>query len=395
MIFFSQLAALVLMNLRGIPKRWGSALSAVFGIAGVVMVLVGVLSIAQGFRRTLASSGREDTALVMRSGSDTEMMSGLSREESRLVADAPGIQRTDSGTLVSPELYVIINLPKRGTGSDANVPLRGVARSARDIRDDFQLLEGRYFEWGRNEVVVGLGAAMEFEGLQVGDTIQVGPARWQVVGLFSSGGGIAESEIWCDAGVLQGAYRRGETFQSVRARLESPEDFQMFKDALDADPRLNVKVVRETEYYQEQSELLYNLVTGLGYFIAVLMSVGAAFGALNTMYNAVVSRAREIATLRAIGFKGMPVIISILLEAMVLAAIGGLIGAIAAHALFDDFRAATLNFASFSQVTFAFEVDNTLLISGLGWALLIGLVGGLFPAIHIVRQPLANALREM
>ena len=394
MRFLSQIFAVTEFNVRTLPERKGASAAALFGIAGVVAVLVGVLSIAQGFRHAMSVSGKPDTAVVLRSGADTEMMSGLSRDITRIVADSEGVARNASGPMASAELFVIINLPKVGTGKDANVPLRGVERAAFDVRDDVAIIEGRPFEWGKNEVIVGVGANREFVGLDLGATIPVGRESWNVVGLFSSNGGIAESEIWTDAGVLQPAYRRGNSFQAVYAKLESPGAFQDFKDRLTTDPRLNVKVVRQTDYYAEQSTTIYNMITGLGTLVAGLMGVGAVFGALNTMYSAVSSRTREIATLRALGFSGGPVVVSVLLEALVLALVGGVIGAGLAYFVFDGFRAATINWQSFSQVAFAFDVTPGLLVEGIVYAALIGLVGGLFPAIRAARLPIATALRE-
>jgi putative ABC transport system permease protein len=356
--------------------------------------MVGVLSIAEGILRTMQNSAAPDNAVVLRSGSNSEMMSILLGDDTRIISEAPGVARNASGALASPELFVVINLTKRSTGTDANVPLRGVTRPALDVHDDFRIVQGRMFEWGRNEVVVGVGAQIEFNGLDIGSTIEVAQENWPVVGIFDTGGGLAETEIWVDASVLQPAYRRGNSYQSVYAKLESPEAFTEFKDALTSDPRLNVKPMREADYYAEQSTMLYNLVTGLGTLIAVIMGLGAAFGALNTMYTAVSARAREIATLRALGFHSGPVVVSVLMESLLLALVGGLIGAALAWLAFDGFRAATLNFSSFSQVAFAFDVNAGLLVRGIAFALIIGLIGGLFPAVRAARQPVSEALRE-
>lgn len=389
-----QIATLAAVNVRTLPQRFGASASSVFGIAGVVAVLVGVLSIGEGFRRAMNVSGKADTAIVLRSGADTEMMSGLSRDDTRIVSDTEGLARGQEGPLASSELFVVINLPKRSTGTDANVPLRGIEAAAFDVRGDIQIVRGRAFEWGKNEVIAGLGASEEFAGLDLGASIPVGKENWKVVGIFSAGGGIAESEIWTDASVLQPAYRRGNSFQAVYAKLERPDEFQAFKDRLTANPRLNVKVVRQTDYYAEQSTLIYNLITGLGTLIAGLMGIGAVFGALNTMYSAVSARTREIATLRALGFGAGPVVISVLLEGLFLALVGGVVGASLAYFAFDGFRAATINWQSFSQVAFAFDVTPRLLAEGIVYAALIGLVGGLFPAIRAARLPIAAALRE-
>jgi len=356
--------------------------------------MVGVLSIAEGILHTMESSAAPDNVVVLRSGSSSEMMSILIGDDTRIISEAPGLARSDIGSLASPELFVVINLTKRGTGTDANVPLRGVTRTALEVRDNFRIVEGRMFEWGLNEVVVGVGAHMEFNGLEIGSTIPVAQEDWPVVGMFEIGGGLAETEIWVDASVLQPAYRRGNSYQSVYAKLESPEAFSEFKDALTADPRLNVRPMREVDYYAEQSAMLYSLVTGLGTLIAVIMGLGAVFGALNTMYTAVSARAREIATLRALGFHSGPVVISVLAESLLLALAGGAIGAALAWWAFDGFRAATLNFASFAQVAFAFDVTPSLLVRGTLFALIIGFLGGLLPAVRAARQPVSEALRE-
>jgi putative ABC transport system permease protein len=393
--WISQVFSVTWFSMRSVPQRKGSSVAAMLGIAGVVAVMVGVLSIAQGIVKTMESSAGGSNAVVLRSGSDSEMMSGLGGDETRIISEAPGIARDETGALASPELFVIINLPMRTTGTDANVPLRGVQNQAAKIRNDFKLIEGRMFEWGLNEVIVGTGAREQFSGLQVGSSIEVGQEQWPVVGVFQASGGVAESEIWVDAAVLQSAYRRGNSYQSVYVKLNSPDAFDSFRDSLTSDPRLNIKSIRESDYYAGQSEMIYNLITGLGTLIAVIMGLGAVFGALNTMYTAVSARTREIATLRALGFRSGPVIISVLSESLLLAFLGGLIGAGLAWLAFDGFRTATLNWSSFSAITFAFDVNTVLLAQGIVFAILIGLVGGLFPAIRAARQPVAHALREL
>ena len=393
--WFAQIGSITKFGLMGIPQRRGAVAATVIGIAGVVAVLVGVLSIATGFRRAMAASGSPDAAIVLRSGADSEMVSGFGRNETRLIADAPGVARNAQGPLASAELFVIVNLPKRSTGTDANVPLRGVEGAAVQVRDNLKITEGRMFEWGKNEVVVGVGAAREFGGLEIGSTIKVGRDTWPVVGIFSANGGVAESEIWTDAKVLQAAYNRGDSFQSVYARLVSAEAFQQFKDALTSNPQLNVKVLRQSEHYAAQSEALTRLITTLGFLIASLMAVGAVFGALNTMYSAVAARTREIATLRALGFGSGAVVVAVMIESLLVALLGGVVGGGLAYFAFNNFHAATMNWQSFSQVTFAFAVTPALLVRGVIWATVIGLIGGLLPAIRAARQPIAAALREL
>lgn len=393
--WFSQVASITKFGLTSVPQRRGAVAATVIGIAGVVAVLVGVLSIAAGFRQAMTVSAAPDGAIVMRSGADSEMVSGFGHDETRIIADAPGIARSADGPQASSELYVIIDLPKRSTGTDANVPLRGVEPAAFDVRDHLKVIQGRMFDWGKDEVIVGRGAAREFAGLDVGSTIQVGRYQWPVVGMFSADGGVAESEIWTDARVLQAAYSRGDSFQSVSVRLTSPGAFQKFKDWLTTNPQLNVQVIRQSDYYAQQSQTLTLLITTLGYLIAVLMAVGAVFGALNTMYSAVAARTREIATLRALGFGGGAVVVSLLLESLLLALAGGVIGGTLACLAFNNFHTSTMNFQSFSQVTFAFRVTAHLLVEGIVWALIIGLIGGLFPAWRAARLPIASALREL
>jgi putative ABC transport system permease protein len=354
-----------------------------------------VLSIAEGFQRVMERGASPDVALVLRTGSDTEMSSGLEMDATRIVKDAPGVLRTATGPVASAELYVVVDVPKRSTGTDANVPLRGVEGAAVSVRDNLKITEGRMFAWGKNEVIVGVGAARAFEGLEVGGTVKVGSARWPVVGVFTANGGIAESEIWTDAKVLQDAYHRGDSFQSVYARLASPEAFQDFKDALTTNPRLSVKVERQSEHFAEQSTAITTLITTLGFLIAALMAIGAVFGALNTMYSAVATRTREIATFRALGFGRGAILVALMIESLVVALVGGAIGGTLAYLAFNNFHAATMNWQSFSQVTFAFAVTPHLLTQGIAWAIGIGFLGGLLPALRAARIPIAAALREI
>jgi putative ABC transport system permease protein len=391
----SQIVAVTGVNLKSIRERAGSSAVAIIGIAGVVVVFVSVLSIAEGFRAAMAKAGDPQRIIVMRTGSDTEMTSGLSGEDARLIMDTPGILKGSSGPLASAELFVIVNHPLARSGTDANVPLRGVSPNVLQVRPEVKIVEGRMFETGRNEIVVGRAASRQFMNLSVGNTVRWGENSWQVVGVFDANGSVAESELWCDARVLQPAYRRGNSYQSVYARLESIDSFQSVKDAMTADQRLRVTVIREPEYYAEQSRVLQSLVRYVGFAIAGLMGVGAVFGAVNTMYNAVASRTREIATLRALGFKGLPVVISVLTEAVVLSLIGGAIGGLLAYAAFDGYQTATMNWQSFSQVAFAFAVTPALLAQAMIYATIIGLLGGLLPAWKAARMPVVTALREL
>lgn len=390
-----QVVAVTSMSLAALPQRLGTAAVAVVGIGGVVSVLVAVLSISEGFRAALALSGQEDVAIVLRGGSTDELASGLTLDATRYVADAPGIVQGPRGPLASPELYVIVDLPMRSTGTNANVPLRGVGPEAYAIRGEFRIVEGRPFRRGMNEVVVGRGAAAQFAGLAVGKPVMFGRTPWLVTGIFEDGGSVAESEIWTDATVLQGAYNRGSSFQSVRVRLPGPGQLEALERHLAADPRFNLTVRTEREFLESQSRVLVTIVRTLGALIALLMGVGAVFAALNTMYSAVASRTREIATLRALGFGATPVVASVLFEALVLGLLGGLLGGALAYVGFNGAQASTLNFQSFSQVAFAFAVTPGLLATGLAYAMLLGLVGGLLPALRAARMPVTAGLREL
>lgn len=391
----TQIRAITSMNLRNMSQRLASSAVALIGIAGVVTVLIGVLSISEGFRAVLDLSGADDVAIVLRSGSTDEMSSGLTQEQTRLIADAPDVQRDAEGPVASPELYVVIDVPLRSTGTGANVPLRGVGPQAEKLRQDFRIVAGRNFTPGTFEVIAGRGAAAQFEGLSVGNTLRWGTTQWRVTGIFEDRGSVAESEIWTDATILQGAYNRGNTYQSTRVKLTDAGALQSFKDTLTRDPRLNVRIFTEKQYYEEQSRLLVTLVRTLGTFIALLMGLGAIFAALNTMYSAVSARTREIATLRALGFGPLPLVVSVLAEALLIGLTGGIIGMLVAYFAFNGLRASTLNFASFSQITFAFTVTPKLLLQGLAYALILGLAGGLLPGLRAARLPITAGLREM
>jgi putative ABC transport system permease protein len=378
MNWLSQIIAVTGVTLRSIPQRLGSSVVAIIGIGGVVIVFTAVLSIADGFRAAMRGTGDPQTVIVMRSGSDTEMTSGFGGEEARLITEAPFIEQGPEGPHASPELFVIVGHPLKRSGTDANVPLRGLTAIALKVRPKVRIVEGRMFTPGTSEIVVGHAASRQFTGLT-----------------FDAGGSVSESEIWCDAKVLQPVYRRGNSYQSVYVRLTSADSFQQFKDSLTTNPRLNVTVVREPDYYAQQSQVMQTIIRTIGFVIAALMGLGAIFGALNTMYSAVANRTREIATLRALGFGGSPVVVSVLIEAVLLSLIGGLIGGGLAWAAFDGYQTATMNFQSFSQVAFAFKVGPDLLARGLLYAMIMGFLGGLFPAIRAARMPVVTALRQL
>jgi len=393
--WLNQLAAVTSMNLRNLPARFGTSLVAVVGIGGVVAVLVSLLSMGEGFRAALELSGRDDVALVLRGGSSDELSSAFGRDQVSIIAAAPGIVRDERGAVASPEFYTIVDLPMRSTGTAANVPFRGVTARAPLVRDGFRIIAGRMFEPGKDEVVVGRGAFAQFGNVDLGREVTWGSHVWRVVGVFEAGGSVSESEVWTDLSVLQGVYRRGNSVQVVRARLESPAALETLERWLDADPRLDASVRSERDFYADQSRILVTMIRYVGTTIAVLMGIGAVFAALNTMYSTVSSRTREIATLRALGFGAAPVVASVLLEAMILGLLGGVVGGALVYLGLNGYQASTLNWASFSQLTFAFTVTPALLVTGLGYSLILGLVGGLLPALRAARMPVTAGLREL
>jgi putative ABC transport system permease protein len=331
----------------------------------------------------------------MRNGSTSELTSGLSNEQTLLIANAPGVLKDGDSAVMSAELYVVVDVKKRSTQTDANVPFRGIQPRAFDVRQHVHMAEGRMFEEGKNEIVVGRAAQQEFAGLNLGETIRFGQTDWSIVGTFDAGGSVSESELWTDVRVLQNAYRRGNSFQSVRARLESPQSIETLRQALADDPRIDPDVVTEREYYASQSEGLVRFIKLIGYPLTFLMAIGAIFGALNSMYSSVSVRGKEIATLRALGFGPTAVLVSTVVESILLALAGGVLGGLLAYVVFNGFQVSTLNGPSFSQVVFDFAVTPDLLIQGMQAALIIGVVGGFFPAIRAARLPVALALREL
>ena len=392
----SQIIAVTGVNIRSIPARLGSSTVAVIGIAGVVLVFVAVLSIAEGVNATMKASGDPNLVLILRAGSDTEMTSGFGGDSVRVIQDAPGIARDGSGTpLTSPELFVVVDHPLKRSGSPANVPLRGVSPEAFKVHNKLKIVDGRNIEFGRNEIIAGRAAANQFVNLNVGTTLKWGESTWTLVGIFDDGGSVSESELWCDVKVLQPAYRRGNSYQSVYARLTSPDSYQQLKDSLTSNPQLTVTPMRASDYYGSQTEVLQGIIRTIGGIIAVLMGVGAVFGAVITMYTAVASRTREIATLRALGFGSIPVVFSVIAESILLGIVGGVIGGAIAWLAFDGYQTATMNFQSFSQIAFSFAVTPQLLLTALVISLVMGTAGGLLPAIRAATLPVVTALREL
>ncbi|MFI4968206.1 MAG: ABC transporter permease [Gammaproteobacteria bacterium] len=388
-----QLYTVCLLNFGNLKARLDSSLVAVIGFTGVIMVFVAVFAIRDGFDSTLRESGSPDVAVVLRGGAGAEVNSVLSVNDAKQVAGAPGIKAGANGPVASDELLVQLSMPKIDSGTDANVPFRGVDAEAFLVHDKVRVVAGRNFQPGLNEVVVGVRASHEYKGLHLNDIIHSGPYQWKVVGLFDDGG-VYASEVWGDLTVMQSAYRRGSSMESVYVKLTSPSDFQQFKDYVTSDPQLTVSVERETDFYAEQSKAMNAFITYAGAFIAFLMGIGAIFGAVNTMYNSVSSRAAEIATLRALGFGRSPVLLSVLVEGMLLGLVGGIIGGVLAYFMFNGIETSTMG-SNFAQIAFSFRVTPALLVEGAIFALLMGLLGGLLPAVRAVRMPIASSLRQL
>jgi putative ABC transport system permease protein len=387
-----QAASVTWIGVSTLSQRLGASSVIIVGIAGVVGVLVALLAMGDGLQKTLKSTGDLDTAIVLRGGATAELSSGVSRDDATLISQLAGILKdADGKPIVSSELVVVANLPKKSTGTDANVEVRGIGPQAWALRPNIKIVEGRKFTPGLREMVVGKGASMQFAGLEPGSSIKLNNQEWTIVGVFESGDA-HESELLGDVETVSTAYRR-TGFQSVSVRLTSPEAFDTFKAALASDPRLKVEAKTTLDYYTAQSEGLSKVIRVVGITIAVIMAIGAVFGALNSMYAAVATRAREIATLRAIGFRSPPVVVSVMLETMLLALLGGVLGAGIAWLLFNNYTVSTLG-ANFSQVVFQFNVSPALLWTGVKWALAIGFIGGLLPALRAARLPVTTALRE-
>lgn len=392
-----QAASVTAVGISTLRQRLGSSAVVIIGIAGVVGVLVALLAMAEGYGATLRNTGTPDTAIVMRGGSASEVMSVLERDSVVVIPQAAGIAKDAQGRpIASPEIVVAANLPlKHGsTDEEGSVQLRGVGEQAWTVRPNLKIVQGRNFKPGMRELIVGEGAARQFAGLEPGHEIRLGNQAWTVVGVFASGDAL-DSEVWGDAGVVADTYRRGGSRASVTVKLTDPKAFDTFKAALAADPRLKVDAETTIDYFSKQSEQMTKILKMIGIVVGSIMAIGAIFGALNTMFAAVAARAREIATLRAIGFRGLPVVVAIMLETMLLALIGGIIGGVLAWFIFNGYTASTLASGTVGQLTFAFKVSPDLLWQGLKWALAIGFIGGLFPAMRAARLPVTTALREL
>ena len=382
-------------NVRSARQRWTSSLVAVLGIAGTVSVFVAMLALARGFQATVVSSGLPQNAIVQQSGTDSEMTSAIQLDAVRAIEDAPHVARKGTEPLVSPEVVVIAALPLRGTGSDANVQMRGVSPRVLDVRDNVRMVQGRFLQPGLYEMVVGKHAATAYAGLDMGARVRIGPGTWTIVGIFDAGGSAFDSELWADADVLNVNYQRPKgVFQSVTARLGSAGDFDAFKEAVTHDPRLQVQAQREPDYYAGQSEIVTTLITVLGGLVAIVMGLGALLSGLNTMYSAVSERAREIAVLRALGFRRRSIVLSFVFESLVIAFVGGVVGCVLVLPV-NGITTGTMNWQTFSHLSFAFRITPGLLLAGILFALVIGVLGGLPPAVRAARANVATTLRAL
>ena len=386
----SQITVVVAMNIRSLPHRLWMSLATLFAVAIVVAVLLAFMAMGNGFKATVQSSGSESVAILMRESSQTELNSGLSGEQVSIIESAPGIAHNEDGPMLSAELYVIVDGIKKSSQTEVNLPFRGLDQRGIDIRQNIQLVEGRMFEPGKNEIVVGTSVLREFSGFELGKTVRLGNAEWNVVGIFDAGGSVFGSELWADARTLQSQFNRGNSYQTIRVRLETPGNIDSIKEYIEADPRLNLDIKTEQAYYSEQASQTSDFIFKLGWPLAITMALGALAGALNTMYTSVEQRTKEIATLRAIGFNGFSAFCGTMVESIILAVVGGIIGTIAAYLFFDGISASTLG-SSFTQIVFDFKIAADSFIKGIFLALGIGIIGGFFPALRAARLPVVLA----
>ncbi len=394
MSFIRQVLSVTNMNLRSILERSGSSLVIIVGIAGSVAVMVSLLAMAEGLSSTISSTGEEDRVIILRDGSNSELSSGVAMTEIDTVSSSPGIKSMDGEPMIAGELFAIIDLKKKGAESTSNLPIRGVQPASFKIRPEVEIIEGRNFTTGTAEIIVGKGANNQYEGLELGDQIKVRDSFATVVGIFSSNGNVHESEIWADLAAAQGIFRRGASASSMILKLNSPDSFDEVGLFVESYPNLELKVQSERDFYENQSSGA-DLIKIFGQVVGYIMAIGAVFAALNTMYSAVSTRLVEIGTLRALGFKGTTVLLALMIEALLLAMIGGLLGAAIAYILFNGYTVSTLAGGSFSQTAFAFAVTADVVQQGLTLALFVGLIGGLFPAWNAARRDITEALRSI
>jgi putative ABC transport system permease protein len=391
-----QTAAVVGVNFRSLPRRLTTSLVIVIGIAGVVAVLLSVLSISTGLTGALTATGRPDRVIILHTQSQAEVGSTLPRDAVLTVLDKPGIAHdADGHVLASAEMLATVNLPRKDNGLLGSLSLRGVSPQVFAVRPELKLVEGRVFRSGLREVIAGRGAQDRYRGLSVGDHVRFGDTEWTIVGAFDSAGGAHDSELLGDAETVLSAYQR-TTFNSVTAKLDGAQGFDRLQNAITTDPTLSAIATRETSYYEQQSQTFARFLSIVARLIGSIMAIGAIFAALNTMYSAVSSRTVEIATLRAIGFSSVPVVISVIAESLALALVGAALGATLAWLLFNGNTVSTLGGGGgLAQVVFHLHIGATLIGLGIIWACVVGLIGGLLPAIRAARLPVATALRAV
>jgi putative ABC transport system permease protein len=393
-MLLNQIIAIVKINLLSLPQRLWMSLSAIIAIAFVVLVLLGALALGNGFKEALNNSGSDDVAIILREGSEGEINSTLSREQQQLIETAPGIKTSADGkAMVSPELYVVVDAIKKSTNTKANISLRGVGLQAMAARKGIRITQGRMFAAGSNEIIIGGSVLKEFDGFSLDGERRLGANTWKVVGIFEADGSIFESELWADRAVVQSLFNRGNTVQTIRARLNSPAAITQLQAYAKADARLKVDIKSEKAYYADQAKSIDSLINFVGWPLSIIMSVGALAGALNTMYASVASRSSEIATLRTIGFGGLPTFAGTLAESLVLSFLGAILGAAMAWLFFNGMTTSTLG-GSFTQVVFSLSLSWPQLIIGTLVATLLGFLGGFFPAWRAARQPILAAHAE-
>ena len=390
-----QILAITGMNIRTILQRSGASIVIIIGIAGSVAVMVSLLAMAEGLSKTIASTGQEDRALIFREGSNSEMSSGIAMTDLAIIENTQGIKKSEDGPMIAAEIFTIIDLKKKGAVDTSNLPLRGVQEMSFKIRPELKIIEGKNFFPGKGEIIVGKGAANEYEGLELGNKIKIRDSEWTVVGIFSTGGDVHESEIWADLAVTQGAFRRGASASIAIVQMEGNASITDFGATLELDPRLDLKVQGEVDFYEEQSSGASSLIQAFGYAVAVIMAIGAVFAALNTMYSAVSTRLVEIGTLRAVGFHGSSVLFALMIESMFLALMGGLLGAGLSYLIFNGYTVSTLASVSFTQTAFDFAVTGEIIGQGLILALIVGFLGGVLPARRAATQDITEALRAI
>lgn len=389
----AQIFAITGINIKSIPERWATSLVIVIGLAGVVAVFTALLAMANGFSSTLRATGRQDAVIMMRGGSDAELNSGLDREQTDLLKQMPGIRLgADGKPQSSAEMMVIAELIRKDdTKNGANITVRGVDPAAFALRPNLRIVNGRNFTPGLRELIVGAGVLRQFQGAEIGKVVRMRGSDWTVVGAFESGDA-HDSELWTDINVARTTFGRAGS-SSILAALDGADGLEKLKAGVAADPRLNVDVIREQDYFNAQTKQFRATIGFLAGIVTLIMALGAVFAALNSMYAAVAARGKEIATLRAIGFGGTPVLLSVMIEALLLALSGGILGALIAYVLFNNMSVSTLG-QNFTQVVFNFKVTPALVIQGLIIAVVIGMVGGFLPALRAARLPVTTSLRE-